>query len=385
MKESSVKIHVNDLAVGMKIKMPGKWIEHPFWKSKITIKSHTEILVIKELNIQHVELLNPHTLPNISTSEFNNANEKISDCLTTDQVDIKDLSECLQQVDVSSRVKESNQKFENFTGRLDEITNLILAGDLSAKKKFHCLSSDLVDYVKSRDNTNTIIISSFGGYYKSTQLAISNASLSIIVAKAMNLSINDINELSKAALLLGLDKLINSDDVKNNNNVAGLRIRTFIEDFNIDDIMSGLSFTKVCYTEVRNTIFQIVKLCTGLGDFFYLNHSKSAKSLLGIYFKKNQSNNDVGLRALNILVKTLGIYPPGTYMKLKKNCFAKVIMSTSEVENPYVIKCSAVNSDHEILHIIDIQDDILELVCCKDIPLSVSKKLNVSMQNFFFI
>jgi hypothetical protein len=386
MNENSVKIHVNELEIGMKIRLPKSWIEHPFWKNKITIKSMTEIQIIKNIDIKYVDLLNaPISVYKETTPSVEENENRQTEATSVEQITFRGESNLFLQDEINLRIEESKTVFEQFTDRLDEITNLIIRGNPSAKDKFSMLVLNLVDFSQSRTKRELISIPSVGGYYPSTQQAVSSALFSIILTKSMNHPVSELKKVCTTSLLLGIKRFASSGANEINKEYFDLKMQKFIDSFTPQEIITE-SLAGNAGDKVENNIFyHTIRLTMDFVNFFNSDYSKPAKILLGTFFKKNNSPNATEQKILNLIVKLLGIYPPGTYIRLKKYCIAKVVMSSSEIDNPYVIKCSIFNSDLEIIQLADIRPEVLDLLSNKDVPSSVSKKLDVSMRNYIFI
>lgn len=77
----------------------------------------------------------------------------------------------------------------------------------------------------------------------------------------------------------------------------------------------------------------------------------SPQVALGYLFKNRASKHSESL--ISVLVKILGIYPPGTIVKLSDDSIAKVIMTTKEVSQPQVWACKVDGSEASLRFLSD--------------------------------
>ena len=104
---------------------------------------------------------------------------------------------------------------------------------------------------------------------------------------------------------------------------------------------------------------------------------------LGILFKQRVGKHADNL--ISLLVKVLGIYPPGTLVKLSDDQVAKVMMTTGEVKKPHVWACNDKGGSASLRFLIDGEVEIVEVIKKDTLSDGAIKTLQAdNVINFYF-
>ncbi|MGL4833595.1 MAG: HD-GYP domain-containing protein, partial [Shewanella sp.] len=127
---------------------------------------------------------------------------------------------------------------------------------------------------------------------------------------------------------------------------------------------------------------QIVSLANDYEKQLNGLETSSPQVALGYLFKHRASKHSEALIA--ILVKILGIYPPGTIVKLSDDCVAKVIMTTKEVTQPQVWACKDDGSHAALRFLADEGVTVLQTLRADELGEAATKILQVDKGISFY-
>ncbi|MGL4748126.1 MAG: HD-GYP domain-containing protein, partial [Shewanella sp.] len=110
--------------------------------------------------------------------------------------------------------------------------------------------------------------------------------------------------------------------------------------------------------------------------------ASSPQVALGYLFKNRASKHSESL--ISVLVKILGIYPPGTLVKLSDDNVAKVIMTTKEVSQPQVWACKEDGSEASLRFLNDEGVTVQKSLRVEDLTEGAKRTLQVDKGISFY-
>ncbi|MFT6133154.1 MAG: putative nucleotidyltransferase with HDIG domain [Shewanella sp.] len=125
---------------------------------------------------------------------------------------------------------------------------------------------------------------------------------------------------------------------------------------------------------------QIVSLAN---DYETLLHQyQTPQVALGILFKTHSSKHSDNL--ISVLVKILGIYPPGTIVRLTDESIAKVMMTTADVKQPHVWSCNLSGGEPSFRFLINEDVQVQEVMKLDELSEGAIKTLQANSPISFY-
>lgn len=394
------RLLLSDIQLGMRVKLPLSWTNHPFLFNRVDITTPEQIEMIRGLGVPYVYLI----------SDASDEVEVVAD--DDDDEDVDDntaLTSAAHQPDlqlVTRKAMRLSQK--RFLESVNECRNAF-AKVVSDPEGAYRLSSALVEELLSHlQEVQSPFLTLVGNDEKGvsvTQHGISVAVLALMISHALDLPQRELRDIAFGSLFHDIGKLKVPDVIRRKRlpltsheanylqmhpnfgydmlNRSGLfpkevldivlHHHEFIDGSGYPD---GLTGHKIPFTT------QIVSLANDYEKQLNGLETSSPQVALGYLFKHRASKHSEALIA--ILVKILGIYPPGTIVKLSDDCVAKVIMTTKEVTQPQVWACKDDGSHAALRFLADEGVTVLQTLRADELGEAATKILQVDKGISFY-
>ncbi|MGB6138123.1 MAG: phosphohydrolase, partial [Shewanella sp.] len=113
-----------------------------------------------------------------------------------------------------------------------------------------------------------------------------------------------------------------------------------------------------------------------------LNQYRTPQVALGILFKNHSKKHSD--KIISVLVKILGIYPPGTIVRLSDDTIAKVMMTTSDVKQPHVWSCDVHGADPSFRFLLNEDVQVKEVIKFEELTDGAVKTLQANNPISFY-
>lgn len=193
-----------------------------------------------------------------------------------------------------------------------------------------------------------------------TQHGVSVAVIAMMIGHALDLTPRELRDIALGSLLHDIGKLKVPENIRRKLSALTTNEANYLQmhpNFGYDMLnRSGLFPKEVLNIVLHHHEFidgsgfpdgltgnkipivtQIVALANDFDQHLSGQQASSPQVALGYLFKNRAAKHAESL--ISVLVKILGIYPPGTIVKLSDDSVAKVIMTTKEVAQPQVWAC----------------------------------------------
>lgn len=348
-KAELTQIPVSQMVIGLTVKLPLSWTSHPFFRSKVKLEQQIQIEMIKGLDVSFVYVIDGHDLlPKIDESvEIEQPEEVVEQ-----EIDHRPLAK--------KSMRLSQQRFVKSVNDSRTVFGKIVSDPEGAYREAASLVEDLVDHLFETETPQLTIVGSGEIDVSVTQHGISVAVLALMIAHALSLSKKDIRDIALGSLFHDIGKLkvpeairrkkrgdltdheINFLKMHPNFGYDMLSRTGLFPEAMLDivlhhhEFIDGSGFPN--QLTVANILLttQIVSLANDYETLLHQYHSPQIA--LGLLFKSHSSKHADNL--ISVLVKILGIYPPGTIVRLSDESIAKVMMTTADVKQPHVWSCN---------------------------------------------
>ncbi|GLQ33451.1 HD-GYP domain-containing protein [Litoribrevibacter albus] len=366
MAAKTTLISVDKLAVGMYVDIRLGWSQHPFLFRKLTIKSHHEIKIIKDLGLKEVLLFpeksDPESLKAAKESESISEFEQESDKTSSDEF-WQQKQEALKKADsfrinrrkIAQQYREKQKRVKNLTSDLKhspanairdagEVIDDMLEGftdDTDVLINLVSLSSD--DHSNHCHSLNVTVLSLTIGH----ALKLPPDQLKLLGLSAI------LHDIGKAALPASIfikkgKKTPSEIKVLQTHTTLGARIAEALPDVDSGvvhvirhhhEFLDGTGYPNQLKGDAISTICRIVTIANIYDNLCNNPDPTEAvipKVAMATLFKKYQGKLDIDL--VQHFIKTFGVYPPGTVVQLNDDSIALVIsVDPSTILNPKVL------------------------------------------------
>lgn len=414
----NIKITVDRLQPGLYIRLPVKWNDHPFLFNSFKIKNQEQIDVIKHLGIQHVYLN-----PNQSDTKPLPAKNSVLSKSNTDEENAKLDAEAKKLWDekeqriekLSSyrrRVIKCEKEFERSLSRMRAVMNKIRNRPQDAVDEAEQLISDIVDTLLSESSVTLHLMNNKSEfediYFHSLNVAI----IAMMIAKAKQYEADKIKELSFAALFHDMGKMKvpkailrkqtpltgpESNYLKQHtkygldlaNNIDGFpdSAKTVIAQHH--ELLDGSGYPDGLKNGDIDELSKIIAVANAFDNLCHPANPKEQKIpyiALSFLFKNCKHLYDE--ESLGILVKFMGVFPPGTVVQLSNDMVGLVISVNNAsllYPNVLIYDPSVPRTQAPIIDLADRDLSIVSAILPNKLPDKVREYLNPRSRISYFI
>ncbi|MBB1439323.1 DUF3391 domain-containing protein [Shewanella sp. SG41-4] len=392
-KTELTQIPVSQMVIGLTVKLPLSWTSHPFFRSKVKLEQQVQIEMIKGLDVSFVYVIDGHDLlPKIDESvEIEQPEEVVEQ-----EIDHRPLAK--------KSMRLSQQRFVKSVNDSRTVFGKIVSDPEGAYREAATLVEDLVDHLFETETPQLTIVGSGEIDVSVTQHGISVAVLALMIAHALSLSKKDIRDIALGSLFHDIGKLKVPEPIrrKKRGDLTDHEIN-FLKmhpNFGYDmlsrtglfpeamldivlhhhEFIDGSGFPN--QLTVANILLttQIVSLANDYETLLHQYHSPQIA--LGLLFKSHSSKHADNL--ISVLVKILGIYPPGTIVRLSDESIAKVMMTTADVKQPHVWSCNISGGNPSFRFLINEDVQVQEVIKLDELTDGAVKTLQANSPISFY-
>ncbi|MFZ6773577.1 HD-GYP domain-containing protein [Undibacterium sp. SXout7W] len=367
MNDATELISIEDVRVGMFIKLDLNWFEHSFSMNSFKIVSQDEIVKLRELKLEKVRVV-PSKSESISSDQ--------SEVATPEPAPIQDLTPAVtvyaslneakqarfeklkKQKEEMARVED---KFVNAAATVKSIDKLIFSRPQETLQQAGKLVDSIADVFKDENYNFMYLIQQAGVkeemYFHSLNVSI----LAMTLAHELKCSPGQIRELGMAGLFHDVGKVNIPEKILNKKDALNKAEQNFFElhpHYGVEvgkqagmskimldviakhhEYLDGSGYPKKLKSD---SILMPVRIVTIANVYDNLcNHIDPQKSLtpheaLSSMYIQRRSQFDTSIMAT--MVKSLGIYPPGTLVRLSNGAIGLVVnVSIGEPMRPQIL------------------------------------------------
>lgn len=353
---ASIKITVDRIQPGLHIRLPVKWNEHPFLFNSFKVKDEEQIQIIRHLGIKYVYI-------NLGQSDAEPlpANQEAKlDATKSEEIDLeaqKLWKEKQQRIEKLSsyrrRVINCEKEFERSLARMRSVMLKIRSRPADAVEEASLLIEDIVDKLLSDDNVTLHLMNGKSEFEDIYFHALNVSVIAMMVGKAKGYDAGKLKELSFAALFHDIGKIKIPSAIlrkqtpltapENNylrlHTKYGLDMANAIQDFpesaktviaQHHEMNDGSGYPEGLREPEIDELAQVIAVANAFDNLCHHNIPTEQKipyvALSHLYKNcKHLYSND----NLNILIKFMGVFPPGTVVQLSNDSIGLVISVNS--------------------------------------------------------
>lgn len=353
-----VKIAPKDIKLGYAIKLPLGWMKHPFLTNRLVVESLQQMRIIQSLQLEYV-----YFYPERSSVTPETTSDTVDCSVTQDLEDLQLRTE--MQLDKDQRIEQAKahrrelQKTEKaFTQSMAQVRNLmtkVQARPLNAIEDATQLISNLADTILSEDALVLHLISQAGKEQESMYFHVLNVSIvAMMLAKNLKCSAEEVKWVGLGAMFHDIGKLkIPSQILRKTTELTtpeqnflklhpklGLDLLGLTQQFPQEakaiveqhhEYLDGSGYPAALK---EGQIHKLARIVAVVNEFDNLCHpadmtqARSPHHALSVMFKTMKGK--LGDLEMKVMIKMMGIYPPGTVVLLSDKRVGIVMAVNSE-------------------------------------------------------
>ncbi|MBY7667831.1 HD-GYP domain-containing protein [Vibrio anguillarum] len=361
---ASIKITVDRLQPGLHIKLPVKWNEHPFLFNSFKIKSQEQIQLIKHLGIQHV-YINP-AQSDTQPLPVNTQSEAIEESSEMESEAEKLWEEKQKRIEKLNayrrRVLNCEKEFERSLSRMRAVMNKIRNRPEDAIDEASILVEDIVDKLLSEDSVTLHLMNGKSEFEDIYFHSLNVSVIAMMIGKAKGYDAQKIKELAFAALFHDIGKIkVPTAIVRKKTTLTepeqnylklhtkyGLDIASHIDSFpesakrvieQHHELNDGSGYPLGLKEAAIDELSQVITVANVFDNLCHPNIVAEQKiPYIALSYMYKHCNHLYSNENLNVLVKFMGVFPPGTVVQLSNNMVGLVIsVNASHLLYPNVL------------------------------------------------
>jgi putative nucleotidyltransferase with HDIG domain len=411
-------IDISQLQVGMYVHLDLGWMDHPFTLSNFKVKDEAQISIIKKTGLKKVRYdpkrsdCAPLEIPAKKPTEMVSVetNKSIEATIEDKPTEVVSKNERLKEL--HHAINECEKKFINTSNIARQATRNILTDPKAAVEQAVLIVNDMVDTALMEGDVAVHALngnrSSDANYVHPLNVTV----LALLMAKSIEMSKEDARLLGLAALFHDIGKAEISDKIllkkepltkseqthyEQHSEIgarmaqeAGLPVRIGKIILQHHEHADGSGYPKHLRGEQTDQLARLVALVNGYDNLCNPNNFATAKTpyeALAHMYANQRTKYDESL--LKRLIKSLGIYPPGSIVQLSTGSYATVIsVNPNKPLRPFVMLHDPLSSRHEP-QILDLREEPgINISAClrpNQLPLDVLDYLNPRKRISYFM
>ncbi|WP_250885951.1 HD-GYP domain-containing protein [Shewanella jiangmenensis] len=398
-KNKPISIPVTELRLGLTVKLPLSWTEHPFLINRIELKEQAQIDMIRALKVSHVLVLAGAELLDADVPK-----EEVT--LEDDDDGGEELHERDHRFEARVAIRNSQRRFLTCVNEARTLVSKLGSDPEGAYRVSATLVEQMLEHLFEFEEAYLALVSSGDAGPSITQHGISVAVLSLMIAKVLDLPKKEMRDIALGALLHDIGKLKVPDNIRRKRGALTPQEQNFINQHpnyghemlsrsglfpeavlhivrHHHEFIDGTGFPDGLTAKKMPLTTQIVALANDFEFQLTALSIASPQVALGYLFKNRAGKHDEML--ISTLVKVLGIYPPGTLVQLSDGSVGKVMMTTREVKQPKVWSCNSAGGDAGLRLLINEDVSIDRVLKVEELSEAAMRTLQAEAPiNFYF-
>ncbi|MGY0617124.1 HD-GYP domain-containing protein [Vibrio sp. FJH11] len=362
---AAIKLTVDRIQPGLHIRLPLKWNDHPFLLNSFKIKDQEQVEMIRHLGVKFV-YFNPEQ-SDVSPLPVNLDNFETAKNDGELDIEAKKLwQEKQKRIEKLSayrrRVLQCEKEFERSLARMRSVMTKIRNRPVAAVDEARQLTEDIVDKLMCEDNVTLHLMNGNNEFEDIYFHSLNVAVIAMMIGQAKGYSAEKLKALSFAALFHDMGKVkIPTAIIRKQASLTepeanylklhtkyGLDLANQIEGFpetakvviaQHHELRDGSGYPKGLQGDEINELAQVVIVANAFDNLCHTPVASEQKiphaALSHLYKNCKHLYKEENL---NILIKFMGVFPPGTVVQLSNNMVGLVIsVNASKLLFPNVL------------------------------------------------
>lgn len=414
---SVLKVKPADLKLGYAVKLPGAWMKHPFLSGNMIIENMQQLQIIRSLDLDYV-LLYPDKSKKIDMPPELDDDDSASFNMAASEAQMKMQQEKMQRIEQAKAHRRDIQRTEKAYSQsmlqLRSIMSKIGSRPLNAIDDASSLINAMVDVLLNADSLVLHLISSSnkeqeGLYYHSLNVA----TLSMMLAKNLNMSAEQIKTVGIGALFHDIGKLkiprqilikptplltTPESNLLKMHTKYGVDLVGLTDNFPMaawpiieqhHEYIDGSGYPKGLKEKSIDPLAKIVAVVNEFDNLCHpLDLSKARSPHHALSYMYRSMKGKLADREMKVLIKMMGVYPPGTIVQLSDQRVGIVMSVNSDnllCPNVMVYDADVPRLEAPILTLEPDKLSISKVIKIQSLPQQVAEYLNPRAQVSYHI
>ncbi|EOU3287208.1 HD-GYP domain-containing protein [Vibrio harveyi] len=348
---AAIKLTVDRIQPGLHIRLPLKWNDHPFLLNSFKIKDQEQVEMIRHLGVKFV-YFNPEQ-SDASPLPANQPQVEVTQDNTLDLEAQKLWKEKQKRIEKLSayrrRVIQCEKEFERSLARMRSVMTKIRNRPVNAVGEAQQLIDDIVDKLMCDDNVTLHLMNGKNEFEDIYFHSLNVAVIAMMIGRAKGYSAEQLKALSFAALFHDMGKIkiptailrkqVPLTEPESNylklHTKYGLDMANQIEDFpdsaktviaQHHELRDGSGYPEGLKGDEIDELAQVIIVANAFDNLCHTSIAAEQKipytALSHLYKNCKHLYKEENL---NILIKFMGVFPPGTVVQLSNNMVGLVI------------------------------------------------------------
>jgi putative nucleotidyltransferase with HDIG domain len=348
---AAIKLTVDRIQPGLHIRLPLKWNDHPFLLNSFKIKDQEQVEMIRHLGVKFV-YFNPEQ-SDASPLPANQPQVEVKQDNTLDLEAQKLWKEKQKRIEKLSayrrRVIQCEKEFERSLARMRSVMTKIRNRPVDAVGEAQQLIDDIVDKLMCDDNVTLHLMNGKNEFEDIYFHSLNVAVIAMMIGRAKGYSAEQLKALSFAALFHDMGKIkiptailrkqVPLTEPESNylklHTKYGLDMANQIEDFpdsakiviaQHHELRDGSGYPEGLKGDEIDELAQVIIVANAFDNLCHTSIAAEQKipytALSHLYKNCKHLYKEENL---NILIKFMGVFPPGTVVQLSNNMVGLVI------------------------------------------------------------
>ncbi|ELH7812701.1 HD-GYP domain-containing protein [Vibrio harveyi] len=348
---AAIKLTVDRIQPGLHIRLPLKWNDHPFLLNSFKIKDQEQVEMIRHLGVKFV-YFNPEQ-SDASPLPANQPQVEVTQDNTLDLEAQKLWKEKQKRIEKLSayrrRVIQCEKEFERSLARMRSVMTKIRNRPVDAVGEAQQLIDDIVDKLMCDDNVTLHLMNGKNEFEDIYFHSLNVAVIAMMIGRAKGYSAEQLKALSFAALFHDMGKIkiptailrkqVPLTEPESNylklHTKYGLDMANQIEDFpdsaktviaQHHELRDGSGYPEGLRGDEIDELAQVIIVANAFDNLCHTSIAAEQKipytALSHLYKNCKHLYKEENL---NILIKFMGVFPPGTVVQLSNNMVGLVI------------------------------------------------------------
>ncbi|MBY6239101.1 HD-GYP domain-containing protein [Vibrio harveyi] len=348
---AAIKLTVDRIQPGLHIRLPLKWNDHPFLLNSFKIKDQEQVEMIRHLGVKFV-YFNPEQ-SDASPLPANQPQVEVTQDNTLDLEAQKLWKEKQKRIEKLSayrrRVIQCEKEFERSLARMRSVMTKIRNRPVDAVGEAQQLIDDIVDKLMCDDNVTLHLMNGKNEFEDIYFHSLNVAVIAMMIGRAKGYSAEQLKALSFAALFHDMGKIkiptailrkqVPLTEPESNylklHTKYGLDMANQIEDFpdsaktviaQHHELSDGSGYPEGLKGDEIDELAQVIIVANAFDNLCHTSIAAEQKipytALSHLYKNCKHLYKEENL---NILIKFMGVFPPGTVVQLSNNMVGLVI------------------------------------------------------------
>tara|TARA_B100001059_G_scaffold235832_1_gene283080 strand:+ start:59382 stop:60644 length:1263 start_codon:yes stop_codon:yes gene_type:complete len=355
----TLKIKPEQVKLGYAIKLPSGWMKHPFLSSSMLVETQQQLHIVKNLGLEYVYFYPDKSKQIAEDTAALSESEEIEFNSQMSEAQAKMLHEKMRRIEQAKAHRRDIQKTEKaFTHSLNQVRELmkqVSGRPLNAITEASQLISQLVDTIVNAESLVLHLISSGNKEQETLYYHVLNVSIvSMMLARNLGLSAEDVRIIGIGALFHDIGKLKIPSQIlrkttplttpeqnllkmhtKYGTDLVGLAETFPLEAWPIieqhHEYLDGTGYPKALVKEHINKLAHIVAVVNEFDNLCHPADATKARSphhALAYLYRSMKGKLDD--KTMRVMIKMMGVYPPGTVVMLSDQRIAMVMSVNSD-------------------------------------------------------